>query len=245
MDDIVKSGHPAVISTLVMGVLATVATSLRFLAKLETKAGLAADDYWIMISLATYWAYTAVTLWAVFKGGGGMDMPNIVKGDVTGITIYIQVRSLNKKKRHQSLTEISVLDHQRVFVHYIANRRQTGNCILLPSDFFSASLGQTVYVRRGDHFDLLVVDHGVWHDIFLRSAEKILGTGCARSLHELRHFLFNYGHCGSGAGCDPAVPSHLGYVSSAIAAETAVVFGLDLSPRRIVSHFSSRSPSVC
>lgn len=91
MDDIVQNGRSAVVSSLAMGILATVATSLRFLAKLETKAGLAADDYWITFSLATYWAYTGVTIWGIFEGGGGLDMRNIVGGSSAGLTIYLQV----------------------------------------------------------------------------------------------------------------------------------------------------------
>lgn len=74
-----------------MGILATIATSLRFLAKLETEAGLAADDYWITISLATYWAYTGVALWSVFQGGGGLDMRNIAGGSSEGIILLLKV----------------------------------------------------------------------------------------------------------------------------------------------------------
>lgn len=94
MDDVINSGRPNVISSLVMGILATISTSLRFLAKLETKVGLAADDYWISISLATYWAYAGVTIWSVFEGGGGLDMRNIARGNYAGITLYIKVCQL-------------------------------------------------------------------------------------------------------------------------------------------------------
>lgn len=91
MDDIIKSGRSTVISSLTMGILATITTSLRFLAKLETKAGLAVDDYWITISLAIYWIYTGVAVWSIFHVGGGLDMPNIASGNLAAITLYVKV----------------------------------------------------------------------------------------------------------------------------------------------------------
>lgn len=89
--DVVTSGPSTFHSTLVMGIFASGAVLLRYLAKVETKSGLAADDYGIAMSLITYWAYAGVIFWGIFAGGGGLDMHKLVEGDKAGATIYFKV----------------------------------------------------------------------------------------------------------------------------------------------------------
>lgn len=87
------SGPPTFSSVLVMGILASLATALRYLAKTQTKAGFLADDYLVAMSLTVYWVYAGVTIWSVFVGGGGLDMHKIIEGDEASIAIYLQVCS--------------------------------------------------------------------------------------------------------------------------------------------------------
>jgi hypothetical protein len=91
VDDIIGSGPPTVASSIAMGILASITVVLRFMVKIETRTGLTMDDYWISVSLATYWAYAGVMIWSIFDGGGGLDMRNFVQGNKAGITIYLQV----------------------------------------------------------------------------------------------------------------------------------------------------------
>ena len=92
MEGVVNSGPTTVESSLVMGIIATVAVIFRFLAKRETTFGITVDDSWITFSLAAYWAYAGVMIWSVYGGGGGLDMRNFVQGNIAGITLYLQVR---------------------------------------------------------------------------------------------------------------------------------------------------------
>ena len=94
MDGLISSGPSTVQSSLIMGILASVAVLLRLLAKTQTKVGFAADDYWIAISLAIYWAYAGVMVWSIFAGGGGLDMHNFIQGNYPGIRLYLQVQYL-------------------------------------------------------------------------------------------------------------------------------------------------------
>lgn len=86
-----SSGSSTVYSVLAMGILASLAIVLRYLAKIETKVGLAADDYWIAVSLATYWAYAGVLMWCIFAGGGGLDTHKFVEGNKASVEIFFQV----------------------------------------------------------------------------------------------------------------------------------------------------------
>lgn len=52
-------------TAIAMAVLATVAVFLRLLAKRFTKAGLKADDIWILLGLALFWAYVGVLVWGM------------------------------------------------------------------------------------------------------------------------------------------------------------------------------------
>lgn len=92
MEDLTNRGFAIVHSSLTMGILATVAVVFRFLAKRETTFGITVDDHWITFGLAAYWAYAGVLVWCVFYGGGGLDMHNVVPGNIAGVTIYLQVR---------------------------------------------------------------------------------------------------------------------------------------------------------
>ena len=49
-----------------MAVLATIAVFLRLLAKKCTKTGLKADDVWILLGLASLWAYVGVIIWGKY-----------------------------------------------------------------------------------------------------------------------------------------------------------------------------------
>ncbi len=91
LDDITNSGRASFESSIAIGIIATAAVILRILAKLETKPGLAADDYWITTSLAFFWAYAGVLSWSIFEGGGGVHMRKIAEGSGAGITLYLQV----------------------------------------------------------------------------------------------------------------------------------------------------------
>ena len=92
MEDVINSGFTIVHSSLAMGILATVGVVFRFLAKRETTFGITIDDLWLTFGLAAYWAYVGVLVWTVFEGGGGLDMHNVVQGNIAGVTIYLQVR---------------------------------------------------------------------------------------------------------------------------------------------------------
>lgn len=48
-----------------MAVLATIAVFLRLFAKRCTKTGLKADDIWILLGLASFWAYVGVIVWGM------------------------------------------------------------------------------------------------------------------------------------------------------------------------------------
>ena len=48
-----------------MAVLATIAVFLRLLAKKFTQSGLKADDIWILLGLASFWAYLGVVFWGM------------------------------------------------------------------------------------------------------------------------------------------------------------------------------------
>lgn len=50
-----------------MVVLATVAVCLRLLAKRCTTTGLKADDIWIFLGLACFWAYVGVLIWGILS----------------------------------------------------------------------------------------------------------------------------------------------------------------------------------
>lgn len=99
MDNIIASGLSTVQSSIAMGVLASIGVALRYLAKAETKAGLAADDYWIAISLGTYWAGAGVMLWGVYIGGGGLNMHNFIDKNQRGIATYSQVADSDTEQR--------------------------------------------------------------------------------------------------------------------------------------------------
>jgi hypothetical protein len=101
LHDITSSGRAIFDSSIAFAVIAPAAVILRFLAKLETKPGLAADDYWITTSLALYWAMTGVKLWTIFAGGGGVQMRKIAEGSDEGLKIYLQVCSLENELRNQ------------------------------------------------------------------------------------------------------------------------------------------------
>lgn len=133
MDGLTFSNSSIMQSSLTMAILATIAVALRFVSKNETKAGLTGDDYWVVISLATFWAYVGVTLWGIFAGGGGLDMHNFLQGNLSGIQLYIKVSIsllliihlciINKEKR-SDWRIFSVIDYSNMFVHHINDRRQ-------------------------------------------------------------------------------------------------------------------------
>lgn len=54
------------ITVVAMAVLATIAVLLRLLAKRWTKTGLKADDIWILLGLASFWAYVGVVVGGTF-----------------------------------------------------------------------------------------------------------------------------------------------------------------------------------
>lgn len=95
MDQIQKSvsiGYSAFESSTVMAVLATLAVIIRFVSKSFTKARFSSDDCWIFLSLAAFWTHLGLSSWAIFKGGGGLDMQNLRDMDRIGITLYFKVR---------------------------------------------------------------------------------------------------------------------------------------------------------
>lgn len=49
-----------------MAILATITVFLRLLAKKCTKTGLKADDVWILLGLASFWAYVGVIIWGKY-----------------------------------------------------------------------------------------------------------------------------------------------------------------------------------
>ncbi len=81
-------------SSLIMGVLSSLAVVVRIYTKSSTTAGIAKDDGCIWLALAVYWAYIGVLLWSVFDGGGGLDMPNfLIHKNMDGVTIFLKVFS--------------------------------------------------------------------------------------------------------------------------------------------------------
>ena len=74
-----------------MVLLATIAVSVRFISKTFTKARFSFDDYWIFLSLAFFWTYVGLLYWAVFKEGGGLDMPNVREKNLKAISRYTKV----------------------------------------------------------------------------------------------------------------------------------------------------------
>ena len=99
IQQVTSSGRSTFVSAVVMVVLATIAVTLRFVSKGYTKARYSYDDIGIGLSLAAFWADVGVLTWAVFKAGGGLDMPNIEKIDLASLSLYIEVcQSLVCKK---------------------------------------------------------------------------------------------------------------------------------------------------
>lgn len=60
-----STGREVFNTAVAMTVLATVAVFLRLLAKRCTKTGLKADDIWILLALASFWAYVGVIIWGI------------------------------------------------------------------------------------------------------------------------------------------------------------------------------------
>ena len=87
-----SSTRPNFDSAIIMGVFATAAVVLRFVAKSWTRVGVTADDLLIAVALATYWSCVGVQCWGIFVGGGGFDMKNFIDLDLEGIAIYSEVR---------------------------------------------------------------------------------------------------------------------------------------------------------
>lgn len=94
MDQIQQSvfgGYTTFESATVMVILATLAVIIRFISKSLTILRFSSDDYWIFLSLAAFWTYFGLICWAVFEGGGGLDMQNLRELDWVEISVYIKV----------------------------------------------------------------------------------------------------------------------------------------------------------
>lgn len=91
MDDILSSGPPTVKSSLIMGIFSGIAVAVRLYAKSITKVRFTTDDYWILFSLASYWAYIGLMIWNIFRGGGGLNMINFLTYNLDGIALYLKV----------------------------------------------------------------------------------------------------------------------------------------------------------
>lgn len=91
MDEIQRSGYMTIEVGTSMVLLATIAVSVRFISKTFTKARFSFDDYWIFLSLALFWTNLGLLYWAVFKGGGGLDMPNVREKNLKAISRYTKV----------------------------------------------------------------------------------------------------------------------------------------------------------
>ena len=89
--EIASSGHSIFDSAIVMAVLATAAVTVRFISKACTKARYSYDELGIGFSLAAFWLYVALLCWAVFEGGGGLDLPNIKEIEPASLSPYIEV----------------------------------------------------------------------------------------------------------------------------------------------------------
>lgn len=111
MDSLSSTGHGIIGSGISLAIVSSIAVFLRLSAKRATKAGFAADDYWIIFALITFWAYLGVELWGnilpfakvlnfesnlqltgIYVGAGGVNMDNFRTSDLSGINIFFKVR---------------------------------------------------------------------------------------------------------------------------------------------------------
>lgn len=58
-----KLGQQQFDASVICGVLGGTAVAIRLFCKVRHKQGIKADDYWIVIALAFYWAADAVAIW--------------------------------------------------------------------------------------------------------------------------------------------------------------------------------------
>lgn len=63
MTSLSSTGHGIIGSGISLAIVSSIAVVLRLSAKRATKAGFAADDYWIIFALVTFWVYLGVELW--------------------------------------------------------------------------------------------------------------------------------------------------------------------------------------
>ncbi|KAK3689076.1 hypothetical protein B0T22DRAFT_536089 [Podospora appendiculata] len=91
--DISPEGERGFVAIVVCNTIAWVAVALRFWCKMSSKAGVHADDWWILLCLAGGSSASAVSLWGLFAGSGGKEMPEII-GDLISSPSLQKVQDL-------------------------------------------------------------------------------------------------------------------------------------------------------
>lgn len=94
MTSLSSTGHGIIGSGISLAIVSSIAVVLRLSAKRATKAGFAADDYWIIFALVTFWVYLGVELWGIYAGAGGANMENFRNSDLSGIQIFFKIRTV-------------------------------------------------------------------------------------------------------------------------------------------------------
>lgn len=83
--------HAHFSSAIAMGTLAAIAVVLRIISKSHRAVGITADDICVIVALCLFWTYIGVLFWAIFSGGGGLELPNLINYNLIGVSTYIKV----------------------------------------------------------------------------------------------------------------------------------------------------------
>ncbi|MCJ1358286.1 MAG: hypothetical protein MMC33_008285 [Icmadophila ericetorum] len=82
--------HAHFSSAIAMGTLASLAVILRVIFKSHRAVGITADDVFIIFALCMFWTYIGILFWAIFVGGGGLELSNLINFDLNGVSTYLK-----------------------------------------------------------------------------------------------------------------------------------------------------------
>ena len=153
--------HAHFSSAIAMGTLASLAVILRVIFKSHRAVGITADDVFIIFALCMFWTYIGILFWAIFVGGGGLELSNLINFDLNGVSTYLKVlNDIVLKRSWLILRPGCVFPNSNL--HRLSDNGQTFTFILLLPGL----------LRR------VVVGLGVYCVLLFTSAELALFLSC-------------------------------------------------------------------